>query len=70
MVVDSHSLLGVPHTENGHVEDGGEEDDDEDSKGHHKGGLGQCHQIRRSAKLARVRSVNTEAAPVDIEDTS
>ena len=70
-VVDNPlSLLGIPHTDDDHIEDGGDKEDDEDPEGHHEGGLGHCHQIRWSAKLARVRSFNTKAAPEDIEDMS
>ena len=70
-VVDNpHSLLGIPRAEADHIDHGGDEEDDEDHEGQHQGGVGHCHQIRWSAKLARVRSFNTEAAPEDIDDIS
>ena len=54
MVDNPHSLLGVAHTEDKDVEDGGDEEDDEDTQGHHQGGLGQSDWIRFLAKRARV----------------
>ena len=70
MIDDPHSLLGIAHAEDEHVEDGGDVEDEEDSKGHHQGGLGHCQWIRRLAKLAGVRIFDTESAPEDIEDIS
>ena len=69
MVHNPHSLLGIPHIEDGHIEDGGDNEEDEHYERGNYAGHMPCPNKRCLTKLARVRGFNTEAKKVVIHET-